>query len=163
MLPTPRTAGHLLYAKGCQEPGKGAWDIADAIRVGHHCWSLVLSTDEGTDAGDPLGEGRRDLTASLRHSCCAWGFSSSSIWVSLPQAPMGRSPFTRSVSKERPNISRWGSTHVLSPLLQLWLQQDRATLRSAGAQAMVLLPTTTACAASTRCRRCRARFCTNLG
>lgn len=103
-----------------QEPGKGAWDAAGAIQVGVW-WSLVLSKDEGTDAGDPLGEegGICAFTASFQHSCCALGFSSSSsIWVSLSQAAMGRSPFTRSVSKERPNIPTQGSTHGLLPLLQ---------------------------------------------
>lgn len=49
------------------------------------------------------------------------------------------------------------------PSCSLWLHRDRTTLRCTGAQAMFLLPTTTACAASTRCRRYRARFCTNLG
>lgn len=55
-----------------QEPGKGAQHTASAIPVGVW-WGLVLSKDEGTDAGDPLGEagGIWAFTASLKHSCCA--------------------------------------------------------------------------------------------
>lgn len=52
-------------------------------------WSLVLSKDEGTDTGNPLREagGICAFTASLKHSFCAWGFSSSfSIWVPVPSS-----------------------------------------------------------------------------
>lgn len=45
------------------------------------------------------------------------------------------------------------------PSCSRWLQQERAMLRTTGAQAIVLLPTT----AARRCRRCRAKFYTNLG
>lgn len=124
--PHPGQLDIFFTPKGPPSPGScsqaGAWQRGS----GHsRCqlgvwWSLVLSKDESTIAGDPLGEvgGIYAFTASLKHSCCAWGFSFFSIWFSLSQAAMGRSPFTCRVSKERPNVSTWGSTHVLSPLLQ---------------------------------------------
>lgn len=148
-----------------QKPGKGAQHIASAIPVGVW-WSLVLSKDEGIDAGDPLGEagGICAFTASQTFLLgLGLFFLLLHCLVSLSQAAMGRSPFTRSVSKERPNFPRGEAPTCCHPSCSHWLQQERATLRSAGAQAMVLLPTTTACAASRKCRRCRARFCTNLG
>lgn len=74
-------AQHLLsgrsQAKGLErQPVLYEWGI---------CWSLVLSKVEGMEVGGTSGEaeGTRTFIGSLKHSCCAWGFSSSfSIWVS---------------------------------------------------------------------------------
>lgn len=174
MLPTSRTTGHLLYAKGSPSPSScswaEAWQRGSAHSQCHTSWGLVepgFVKRLGNRSWRSLGRGWRDLCLHSISQTFLLGlglfFLLLHCLVSLSQAAMGSSPFTRSVSKERPNFPRGEAPTCCHPSCSHWLQQEIAMLRSAGAQAIVLLPTTTACAASRRCRRCRARFCTNPG
>jgi len=132
--------GHpLLYAKGSPKPQWWLSGRRQAKGLGRQpvpcergvCWSLVLSSAEGTEARGTSGEagGTRAFAGSLKHSCCAWGFSSSfSIWVSPSCLEEGRGgPHLQAarVGRERPHVST-----CCPPTHRRWSQRERATGRS---------------------------------
>lgn len=168
VFPTSRTTEHLFYATGspspssCSQAGKGASDIADAIQVGIW-WSLVLSKDEGTDAEDLLGGRREPSQHPPNIPAVLEAFLPPPSGSPCPKQQWGDPHLQAVLVRKDQMFPRGEAPMCCYPSCSHWLQWDRDTLRSTGAQAMVLLPTTTACAASRRCRRCRARFCTNLG
>lgn len=144
-----------------QESGKEAWDIANAIQVGFgEAWfcqkrraQIPLERQEGSmpsqhPSNIPAVPGAFLPPSSSGSSC--------------PKQWRGPHLHTVIVRKDQ-TFPRGEATTCCHPSCSHWLQQERAMLRSTGVQAMVLLPTTAACAASRRCRRCRAKFCTNLG
>lgn len=116
--------GHPLYAKGSSKPqrrlsgrswAKGLGRQLVPYKLGVY-WGLVLSKVEGAEVGGTLREAGR---------ICAFNRVPQTfmLCLGLPPPPSG-SPHlirqggphlhTASVGRERPNVSTWGSAHVLS-------------------------------------------------
>lgn len=113
-----------------------------------------MSKDEGTDAGDPLGPPQQpsNIPAVLG------AFLPPPFVSPCPEQWWGGPHLHAVLVRKDQMFPREEASMCCCLACSLWLQRERATLRSTGAQDMILLPTTTARAASRRCRRCRAKF-----
>lgn len=166
MLPTSRTTGHL-YTKGSPEPqllligrslakGLRTQPVPYKWRFGG-AWFCQKMRAQMMEIPWERQEGSVPSQHPSNIPAVLGAFLPPSVSPCPEQQRGGPHLHAVLVRKDQMFPPREATT-CCRPSCSLWLQRERAVLRSTGAQAMVLLPTTTACAASRRCRRCRARF-----